>query len=129
MTDNPESHPTVSLGGKDWEVPPLSARRIIKFGAMASSVANITNRMPESDMMTIYEAIFVGVSQGFKNGDAMTFEKWLDEYHIVFDEIIAALPVISKQAGMQFERKAAAAGETLAEPNVERPSSTTGMTS
>ena len=129
MSNPDHDIPTVSLGGKEWPIPPLSARRIIRFGALATSVVRISNQMPEADMLRIYEAIYVGVAQGFTNGNGMTFDEWLDRYHVVFPEIIEALPIISRQAGMEFGKAEVALGEARAEPSAGLPSSSAGTTS
>ncbi len=120
-----KNEPTVSLGGVDWAVPPLSGRRIIRFGALATGLAKISADMPEHEMLKIYEAIYTGVAQGLEKADPMVgeggFELWLDSYPIKFNEIIAALPVIAKQAGMELKAvKEAPTGEASAAPIVER---------
>jgi hypothetical protein len=119
-----KEEPRVTLGGVEWAIPPLSGRRIIKFGSLSTGIA-ISRAMGESEMMKIYEAVFQGVQQGLEK-DGLSFDNWIDSYPITFDELLAALPVIGKQAGMDVKLKPA--GEAPAEPKVENLSSTAGTT-
>jgi hypothetical protein len=125
ILDKFKDEPKVTLGKVEWAIPPLSGRRIIRFGSLANGIA-ITRGMAEADMMKIYEAVFLGVQQGLEK-DALTFDQWLDDYPVTFEEMLAALPTIGKQAGMDIAVKAP--GEALAEPRVDNLSSTTGTTS
>lgn len=129
MSEIPEKYkeePRVTLGGREWAVPPLSARRIIRFGSLAASITDINARLPEPDMLRIYEAIYTGISQGID--EPLTFDQFLDNYHIDFEEVLGALATVSRQAGMEMKTKATASGEAKAELSVDEISSKAGMT-
>lgn len=100
---------TVSLGGKEWPIPELSGRRIIKFTTLASGIVMKSNptQMAEVDFMRVYEAIYTGVQQG---SPEVSFEQFLDDYPIKYEELLAAFPIVAKQAGMDTTKGEAAAG-------------------
>lgn len=100
---------TVRLGGKDWPIPELSGRRIIKFTTLASGIVIKNNpaQMAEEDFLRVYEVIYTGVQQGTPD---LTFEEFLDDYPIKYEELLAAFPTVAKQAGLET-----ASGEAGAE--------------
>lgn len=106
---------TVSLGGKDWPIPELSGRRIIKFTTLASGIVMKGNpaQMAEADFMRVYEVIYIGVQQG---SPELTFEQFLDDYPVKYEELLAAFPIIAKQAGMDTTKGEAAAESLSKEP-------------
>lgn len=119
-----KDEPRVKLGGVEWAIPPLSGRRIIRFGDRALGVT-VRMGMTEPEMMKVYEAIYIGVSQGLEK-DQLSFDDWLDNYSVTFEEILAALPIIGRQAGMEI--KETKTGEAEAKPVAGSDSSQTGTT-
>lgn len=112
ISDKP---PTVKLGGKDWPIPELSGRRIIKFTTLASGIVIKNNpaQMAEADFLRVYEVIYTGVQQG---SPELTFEQFLDDYSIKYEELLAAFPTVAKQAGLETAAGEAAAGSLSKEP-------------
>lgn len=106
---------TVRLGGKDWTIPELSGRRIIKFTTLASGIVikNNPQQMAEVDFMRVYEVIYIGVQQGMPE---LTFEQFLDNYPIKYEELLAAFPTVAKQAGLETATGEAAAESLSKEP-------------
>lgn len=100
---------TVSLGKKDWPIPELSGRRIIKFTTLASGIVmkGDPKQMTEEDFMRVYEVIYIGIQQG---SPEVTFESFLDDYPIKYEELLAAFPIVAKQAGLDTTKGEAAAG-------------------
>lgn len=126
MTD--DKMPNVMLGKKEYPVPELSARRIIKFSAIVLKISSWNPAtLTEDEMTKLYESVFIGVEPGTPT---MTFDAFMD-IPITFSQLIDAVHVVGTQAGMEFKVKAAgeAAGEaapaTPSIPSVSGPDGTT----
>lgn len=93
---------TIRIGGKDFVVPPLSARRIIAFSKLASAMGTINpTQVSEQQMIAVYEALLVGLQQGTP---LLTLDEVLD-MPIPFAAALDGVKIVAKQAGLGFEEK------------------------
>lgn len=99
--------PRITLAGKEWAVPPLSARTIIKFGGKIMGL-NLA-KLDESGLKAIYEATHIVVGAVYKE---LTFDQFLD-MPVTMDEILEAMPVMTKAAGMKMTKPGEAEGAPL----------------
>lgn len=87
----------VTLAGREFLVPPLSARRIIAYTKFASALANMNPKaVAETDLQNIYQALLIGLQQGLPN---LSLDELLD-MPIPISEAMSALVVVSRQAGI-----------------------------
>lgn len=93
----------ITLGGAEFVVPPLSARRIIKFSKIVIGLGTLnTGSMSEEQMQSVYDALLIGLQQA--NPD-MTIDELMD-MPIPMVAAIDAVKIVAKQAGLDFEQKA-----------------------
>lgn len=93
----------VTLGGVAFSVPPLSARRIIKFSKIVVSLGTLnTGSMSEEQMQSVYDALLIGLQQAKPE---MTIDDLMD-MPIPMIAAIEAVKIVAKQAGLDFEQKA-----------------------
>jgi hypothetical protein len=122
IPDDKKDLPSVTLGGEDWAVAPMSARKIIRFGSIAMGLD--LSKQSGDTLASLYECCWLAISTVHKD---VTLDNFLDDYHVTFDEGIASFEKIAKAAGMEF--KAVKPGEAKAPPSVENNSSTDGTIS
>lgn len=120
IPDDKKHLPTVTLGGEQWAVAPMSARKIIRFGALTMGLD--LGKPGGETLGAMFECAWLAVSTVHKD---IKLESFLDNYHITFQEALAAFPEMSKAAGMEFGKK----GEAQADPLAETISSTDGTAS
>lgn len=112
--------PRVALGGEDWAVALMPARKIIRFGSLTMGLD--LGKPTGETLSTLFECCWLAISTVHKG---ITLDEFLDTYHVTFDEALAAFPVMAKAAGMEFAKK----GEAKADPSVETSSSKDGTAS
>lgn len=105
--------PRVTLAGKEWAVPPMSARKIIKFGGKI--VGLNLGRLDEDGLSAIYEATHIALGTAYP---ALTFDAFLD-MPVTMDEILEAMPVLTTAAGMKMTKP----GEVKGAPQLRAISS------
>lgn len=90
----------ITLGGTEFVVPPLAAWRIIEFSVMIAELGTINPRsMSRQSMQCLYDAVLIGVQQAKPD---MTINELMD-MPIPLGEAMAAIKVIAKQVGLDFE--------------------------
>ena len=105
---------SITVGGKTFVVPPLSARRIIKFSKIVIGLGTIkSGHMTEDDMMAMYCALHIGLQQA---NPELTLDELLD-MPIPMSEAFDGVKTLSKLAGLEWDTNpqapAAAATQTL----------------
>lgn len=102
--------PKVSLGGKDWAIPELAVKQIMRLipamGRLQKIGATGFDALAEEEVARIYDVAFIGLSRAYPD---LTRELF-DELPIKIHEIMAAIPTIARQAGLEF-RDASPMGE------------------
>lgn len=88
----------ITLAGKAWAIPPLSARRIIRFGGKI--VGLNLNRLSEDGLMTVYQAVHVALETAYPQ---LTLDQFLD-MPVTMDEVLEAMPVLMKASGMKMKK-------------------------
>lgn len=93
----------VTLGGVEFVVPPLSARRIIRFSKIVVGLGTLnTGSMSEEQMQSVYDALLIGLQQAKPE---MTIDDLMD-MPVTMIAAIDAVKIVAKQAGLDFEQKA-----------------------
>lgn len=91
---------SISVGGRTFVVPPLSARRIIKFSKIVIGLGTIkTGHMTEDDMMAMYCALHIGLQQAQPE---LTLDELLD-MPIPMSEAFEGVKSLSKLAGLEWD--------------------------
>jgi hypothetical protein len=91
---------SISVGGRTFLVPPLSARRIIKFSQIVIGLGTIkTSHMSEEDMTKMYEALLIGLQQA---EPGLTLDAVLD-MPIPMNQAFEAVKSLSKLAGLEWD--------------------------
>lgn len=119
--------PKITLGGEEWAVAKMPARKIIRFGEIA---IGLDLKAPTGKTLgAMYECCWLAVSTVHKKtdeGEDITLDYFLDTYPVSFDEGLAAFDAIAHAAGMEFKT---ATGEAQADPSPENNSSKDGTIS
>jgi hypothetical protein len=93
--------PTIKLGKEDFAVPEFAWRDVIKLTPLMSRCAKISfDSITESDMIAYGDLLFLAVSRGKPDLTRETF----DALPLSLNQAIAALPVISAQAGLEAKK-------------------------
>jgi hypothetical protein len=102
---------TFVIAGKAYDIPPLSARRIIQFGKIIFGMKDFNPaKLTEDELTEMYRAAWLGIAQGTPE---LTFEQFLD-LPITYAMLVALVEVVGKQAGMEFARPEQPAGTARA---------------
>lgn len=115
----------LTLGGREWNVPELSARRIIAFSRLVLSLGRINvDTMSEVELEKLYDALLIGLQQGKPD---LTKDELMD-LPIPIDKAMAAVNVVAKQAGLEFKTvPQPAAPESPSTPPNSKPNGTTSL--
>lgn len=104
--------PAVTLGKREWKVPEFAARQnrrllplIMRSLSGLSDAMNLTQEQTDA----LFEAGYIALTRGYPN---LTREQF-DDLPVTASELMRALPIIAKQAGMETGKTAA--GEAQAE--------------
>jgi hypothetical protein len=115
----------ITVGGREFLIPPLSAGRIIDFSCIVVGLGTLsTARMDKVQMRSVYEALLIGIQQ---NKPDLTIEQLLD-MPIPMNRAIDALKIIAKQAGLDFETNPQQPAETEAGASLTPPASSVNGT-
>lgn len=117
--------PTIELGGETWAIAPMPARKIMKFGALAMQM---DLSQPALAVEKLFECCWLAITTVHKktdDGTDITFDYFLDNYHVTFEDGLKAMPVMTESAGMKMVPK----GEAQADLSVEKNSSKDGIAS
>lgn len=94
----------ISLGGKEWPVPPLPWRVVKKLMPKMSKCAVIdTANLTDEKMEAIGDVMFLAVSAGTPELKRDDFENLA----MSMREMINAIPIIAKQADLKLQEKPA----------------------
>lgn len=122
--------PTVTLADREFVIPPLPARSIIKFMALVGGMGRIDAKlMSEKQFDDIYSAVYLGVKAA---DPKLSYDEFLN-MPIPFDEITDAMFAIAPMCGVEMKRLtpeelAKKMGELQAEAAAASPTSaTTGI--
>jgi hypothetical protein len=110
--------PKIRLGGCDWAVPELAAKQIMRLvpalgrlERLGRAKAGGFETLTEEEIKWIYDVAFIALTRAYPDLARESF----DDLPIRIDEIVAAMPVIARQAGLKRrsepESEAAPAGE------------------
>lgn len=90
---------TITVGGRKFVVPPLSARRIIELLELGSKLVDINAQKPSGEQVKdIYRSVLIGIQQGKPD---FTLDELMD-LPIPIDQAMAALGVVQRQAGWEI---------------------------
>jgi len=107
---NIDQSPMVLLGGRDWPVPELAVRQIMRLvplmGRLYKAGAASAGILDEEEIGWLYEIAYVALTRAHPDLSRQAF----DEMPIRLHEIMSSLPVIARQAGLEF-KEGGAAGE------------------
>ena len=116
----------ITLGRREWTIPELSARRIIKFSCIVMSWGKLGKKpedMSTDELEQIYDAVLIGLQQG---APTLTKDEFM-EMPITVAKAMEAIRIISKQAGLELTPVPPEAGpESGSIPPNSKPN---GMTS
>lgn len=101
--------PKIELGGMDWAVPELAAKQIMRLVPALGRLERLGRvksggfeTLTEEEIKWIYDVAFIALSRAYPDLTRDSF----DDLPIKIDEIVTAIPVIARQAGLR--RKSAA---------------------
>ena len=114
----------ITLGGKVFKIPELSARRIIDFSAIVVDMGSFNSaRMTKVEMESVYDALLIGIQQG---NPAFTKDELMD-MPIPMNKAVDAVKIIAEQAGLQYaETPIPPAAPTPESPSIAPASSQNG---
>lgn len=104
--------PKIMLGKKQWPVPEMAARQLIHLVPAMMRASKIAfDDLSEEDMRLLYDVTYIALTRAHPNLTREEFEN----LPVTFDQLVVAIPIIAKQAGMQMEvGPQATAGEAQA---------------
>lgn len=92
--------PKVRLGKKDWSIPELSPRQIIKITGRMSHLQHIRlNELTEQDIEALYDIVFIALQRAHPDVDREKF----DDMPIKPRQLMNAFPVIMRQSGLDMK--------------------------
>lgn len=105
--------PSITLGKKPWKVLELSTRQMIRIVPAMSRLDKIDFKIITEDQLeTLYGIAFVAISRA----QPQLTKDQFDDLPITVQEMMAALPVIARQAGLEIPKDGdATSGEAPAQ--------------
>lgn len=96
--------PHVRLAGRDWAIPDLAVKQIMRLVPALARLDELAREAggpgvvaSEEQIRRIYDVAYIALTRAYPE---LTREAF-DDLPIRIDEIVAALPVIARQAGLE----------------------------
>jgi hypothetical protein len=102
IPDEWKDEPRITLARKEWAVPPMSARTIIKFLKVAGNlvVSEQTLRVGGEQLEALYEAVHCGLIRAYPE---VTLDAFMD-MPVAPTELMGAFKIIGEAAGLEVDK-------------------------